>query len=323
MSGGAGRRESPGLALTRRYARELAWPALARALGADAERLALGSVGDGSERFGFDDEVSRDHDWGVSLCVWVPDGEDALAGRVRETLVGLPGAFEGWPVLGIHVPCPPGRAGVLSVGGHYRRFTGCARGPETLEEWDDVPEHALAAATNGQVFRDGCGAFTAVRERLLRGYPEPVRLKRVAQRCLDFAQAGQVGLVRALVRGDRAGAWLAYARVTEAACLLAHALERRYCPYYKWALTSCAAGGPLGQEVALMLDFLASNEGPVVRGSAADAQAVTDAVARALLEELCVQGLAAGDSPFLLDHVNAIRARVEPSGLLARRSPKD
>lgn len=313
-----------GLELTRRYAIEVVLPALERAAGSLMPSLAVGSVGDGSDRFGFDDEVSRDHDWGVALCIWMPDGEPETVREVRTVLEGLPKTYRGWPVLGTGASCPAGRAGVFTVGEHYYRFCGMPGGPRSADEWDAVPEYALAAATNGAVFWDGPGAFSAVRERLLAGYPEPVRLKRIAERCLAFAQAGQANLVRAVLRGDRVGSRVAYARMHEAACLLAHALSRRFCPYYKWQQASCAEWcGTLGEEVALVLEYLAAPEGPVELMDAVGTQRVVDAIAAALLEELSAQGLACGQSLFLLDHVDYIRSLVKDRELLARPSPQN
>lgn len=95
-----------------------------------------------------------------------------------------------------------GRRGVLLTGEFYRRFTGRPGAPESLMEWLYTPEHSLACTVNGRVFYDGCGEFSAVRRELEAGYPEDVRLKKMAARAVLMAQSGQYNYSRCLRRGE-------------------------------------------------------------------------------------------------------------------------
>ena len=63
-----------GLELNRAFFEEIR-PALQRDFPELYAELAAGLVGNGSECFGYDDAISRDHDWGVALQLWLPEEE--------------------------------------------------------------------------------------------------------------------------------------------------------------------------------------------------------------------------------------------------------
>ena len=45
----------------------------------------------------------------------------------------------------------------------------------------------MAAAVNGEVYRDDEGVFSAFREKLLQGYPEEIRYLKLAEAAAGFA----------------------------------------------------------------------------------------------------------------------------------------
>lgn len=204
------------------------------------ERVAVGLVGEGSECFGFDDAVSRDHDWGAGFCIWLTDPDAGAWGKLLEDrYVALPDRFMGYPVKSSR--SEQKRVGVFSIQAFYKRFLCLPSVPDSNEFWLALPEENLAVATNGEVFCDPLGEFSTIRQTLLRFYPDDVRRKKLAARCFEMGQAGQYNLPRLLRRGDTAMARLAFCRFSNAAISAMHLINRRYTPFYKWGLRSLQA----------------------------------------------------------------------------------
>ena len=269
----------PGIALSRRFF-QASLPLLNGRIPDIMACSAAGLAGEGSECLGVDDEISRDHDWGAAFCLWIPD--DLLAAereRIENALAALPSTFEGYPVR-MRPEARMGRVGPLPIRGFYRRFLGMDKAPSTWQEWRSIPEYHLCSCTNGEVFMDGGGEFTAMRNKLLAGYPEDVRRKKIASRCMIMAQAGQYNLPRALRRGETVTAMLAAARFSEAALSMAFLLERRFMPFYKWASRLAQGLSPLGCDTVNALRILA-------RTSWDDPEQGMPAVE--MIEELCTK----------------------------------
>lgn len=104
-------KEMKGLKLSQLYYDEVIAPFLRERASGYTDRIAAGLVGEGSECFGFDDEYSRDHDWGATICLWLDEEDEKIIGqRLQEGLFQLPAEFLGYPVHWI-----PGRNGVMSI----------------------------------------------------------------------------------------------------------------------------------------------------------------------------------------------------------------
>lgn len=227
-----------GLDLAERYYREVGRPAFEREMPELLPRIAAGLAGEGSECFGWDDELSRDHDFGPSFCVWLTDEDFAAYGEKAEEIYrSLPGDFLGVPARRV-MPHGADRVGVMPMSRFWRKFTGLADLPGSDREWLRIPEHFLAQATNGRVFEDGPGRFTRIREGYRKFYPEEVRRKKMAARAVKMAQSGQYNYPRSLRRGESGAAFLALSEFLQADVSMAHLLSRRYTPYYKWMFRS-------------------------------------------------------------------------------------
>ncbi len=285
-------------------------PLLRRAVPELMERLAVGLVGEGSECFGCDDGVSRDHDWGPAFCLWLPRTElEAARERLEAALAQLPPTFEALPTR-MAPERRMGRVGPLSIEEFYARFTRLPQPPAHWREWRVIPEHFLAVCTNGRVFYDAAGQFSAFRKALLAFYPEDVRLKKMAARCMAMAQAGQYNLPRSLRRGETMAAMLAAARFAEAALSMVFLLNRQYMPFYKWAHRMAGGLSLLGTTTQRCLTELAGLDWK--RGAE-----LADTAA-AVVEELCVEvaaalrdsGLSDASGDWLLEHGPSVQARI-------------
>ncbi|MES9997623.1 DUF4037 domain-containing protein [Desulfovibrio aminophilus] len=301
--------ENGGLALSRAFYAECGRDILRRRLPEFFSRMAVGLVGEGSECFGFDDAVSRDHDWGPAFCVWLPAKElEASREPILAALCELPGEFRGHATR-LNPPSPADRVGPLSIEGFYERFIGLPHPPRHWREWRIIPEHSLAVCVNGEVFEDAPGMFTSFRGALLAYYPEDVRLKKLAARCVDLAQAGQYNLPRMRCRGDADAALFCAARFAEKAVSCVFLLNRRYAPFYKWAARGARTLPQLGMEAGEMLDALARCRwtDPEDRERAQEA---VEGFCAQVAAELRRQDLSDAGSDWLLEHAESVRTRI-------------
>ena len=231
-----------GLELSRRYFEAFGRPMLERDFPELLPLIAAGLVGSGSERFGYDDEVSRDHDFEPGFCIFLPDEtvvDRRAAFRLERAYAKLPETFEGVSRQRLS-PVGGSRSGVIRIADFYGAAVGAPDGQLPAEAWLKLPSSALAEATNGEVFFDGYGLFTRIREGLL-AMPEDIRRKRLAGQLLLMAQAGQYNFARCLAHGEPEAAQLACHDFVTAALQAVFLLRRRYLPYYKWSFRALRA----------------------------------------------------------------------------------
>jgi len=273
-------------------------------------RIAVGLAGRGSECYGFDDAQSRDHDFPLGFCLWIDDETE------REIGLELARAYRSLPIESAveRSAMAEKSRGVCRISDFYRRYTGCDGAPAELLHWLSLPSHALAEATNGEVWRDDTGQFTAIREKLLQGMPEDVRLKKLAARAMEMAQCGQYNYPRMIKRGDFGAAMLCLSRFVNAACEGIYLLNRRHMPYYKWQLR----GMESLEKMAYMkeaLEFLLTAENDE-EGSKLKILVVED-ICKEFIINLRRQELTGGDWDYLEPHAFEIAKRIESRSLRA------
>lgn len=233
----------PGRELSRRFYEEQVRPVLDR----DFPRLPYSAalLGRGSEVLGFDDEMSRDHNWEPRVLLFVTDADhvryaESLERSLREA---VPARFAG----------------------HSTQFTVSTLrtfvqshleldldGEIEARDWLTMPEQLLRMVTAGAVYHDEVG-LEAVRDRLAY-YPRDVWLYlMIGAWWRVHPEANLVG--RAGFVGDELGSAVMAAQLVHDLMHLSFLMEKQYAPYSKWYGTAfsrleCASTlAPLLQEV--------------------------------------------------------------------------
>lgn len=266
------------------------------------ERIAVGLVGEGSDCFGFDDEISSDHDYAPGFCMWLTEKDYQEIGAKLQKEYDQLTSSEGR--LGY-------RRGVFSINQFYSGIMEIAGDYEnTLSvDYETCKEHLLATASNGQIFRDDLGVFTKIRNQILKYYPETVWRRKLAQCIHDFAQYAQSNYSRMMARKDTVTAMICVGKGVESALDLMYLLERTYAPYYKWKKKGLE-NSRLAKQIFPILEKIAENPSQAAvwegyRYSAASVHledanvALFEEVAKRILDEMVRQDLVSGNETFL------------------------
>ncbi|RKM59441.1 DUF4037 domain-containing protein [Butyrivibrio sp. CB08] len=284
-------------------------------------RIAVGIAGEGSDCFGYDDFISRDHDFGTGVCLWLTDEDFSRFGRLlsiayNELVATTPGADL--------TDRLSQRRGVMTISGFYSYVLGtdCDAEKEPIPEstWRSFDYSCLATAVNGEVFRDDLGIFSAYRKSLLSYYPDRIWRERIATELHNFSASLQVNYSRCMARKDTVAAEICKARGLEAAMELFFLLKRVYPPYYKWtfralsenwgdssfarhikdlAETGCCL--PAWEHIKYMPDNLNMSDKVVV---------LSEQIAEMLRDMLNAQGLSDSGESYLEKHVDVILGEI-------------
>ena len=276
-----------GLELSRAYFEAHGRPMLEQQFPELLPFLAAGIFGSGSECFGYDDEISRDHDFEPGFCLFLP-GEDVVDRRdaflLERAYAKLPKKFMGVsrPML---QPVGGPRRGVFRTAEFFAEKTGAPDGVLTVSQWLTVPEQSLAEATNGEIFFDNYGEVTRIRDALVY-FPEEIRRKKLAGQLLLMAQSGQYNYLRCVAHGEYAAAQLAAVEFVKSAMSAAFLLGGRYQPFYKWSFRALRALPELSA-LAEPLEYLLTtgNGGNLAKEKSAVMERAAGDVIRALRDQ--------------------------------------
>lgn len=224
-----------GMQLAREYYEEYGKNMISQKFSEYEGKIAIGLAGEGSDCFEYDDEISTDHDFGPDFCMWITDDTyEKIGEKLQAAYSELPTEFKGYKRTVTNTGA--GRRGVIKISDYFKKFTGT----DNLDEIDfsNAEDYALAAAVNGQVFRDDEGLFTGLREKLKTGYPERIRMLKIADKAASFAQCAQYNYLRMLEREDEVTAFSMLSDGMKHAMKLYHYINNVFPPHDKWLYRS-------------------------------------------------------------------------------------
>ncbi len=237
----------PGLQLNEAFY----WKAVRPILDAHFPNLphAAALVNSGSEVLGFDTPVSRDHDWGPQLNLFLrPESFDETRQAIDAALRNnLPARFMGYSTNYSRPDLADGgtrmqeeidrgpiehKISFHTVAGFWQGHLGVDpfRDPDAAD-WLTFSEQELLLLTSGKVFHDGLG-LEAVRQRFAY-YPRDVWLFLLACQW-DLISQIEAFVGRTWSTGDELGSRILTARMAEFLMRLCFLMEKRYAPYSKW-----------------------------------------------------------------------------------------
>lgn len=300
-----------GLELAKQFYLEYGAPMLHRDFPHLEHLIAVGLVGSGSECFGFDDEVSTDHDFEPGFCLFLPD-EDLIDRReafaLERAYAKLPREFMGYQRSPLS-PVGGNRHGVLRTDEFFQEKIGVPDGMLSIGDWFSLSEQSLAEATNGSVFRDDLGHFSAIRDQIAY-YPEDVRRKKLAGHLLMMGQAGQYNFSRCIKRGDTAAAQLSLYEFVKSTMSVLFLLCRRYMPYYKWSFRALSEL-PIASGLKESLELLIST--PNTQSQACVKESEIERIAANVIAELRRQSVTSFCGDELEGHAYSVNNTIDDS----------
>jgi hypothetical protein len=194
--------------------------------------------GCGSEIGGFDDEISRDHNWGPRFFLFLREEDKRKVGAALQEFLDekLPAEFAGY--RNTATTLPKNRAYVTTPEENLRAVLALDRPPEADLEWMRLPELRLFEYTAGVIFHEPTPLISPLRARFAY-YPDNVWLKRLSYAFFHLHAAGNVA--RMARRGDAVAARFYLTALLKAAMRICFLLRRRYAPYHKWLFRALQA----------------------------------------------------------------------------------
>ncbi|MBU5668839.1 DUF4037 domain-containing protein [Peptoniphilus sp. MSJ-1] len=213
-----------GIEISKNFFNEYCLPKLNEKAPHLLNKINVGLVGEGSECFFLDDEISKDHDFDKGFSIFI---EEKYYKKYRDELEEIyKSFFDGNYVQN-------SRKGVICTEDFYQKYTNKRYAPISNVDFLNIRESYLSVATNGEIFYGRNNLFMNMRKYYQKFYPKDVVYKKLAAYLFQMAQSGQYNLFRSLKRKDDMAVFFSKNEFINATFGALYLLSKNYMPYYK------------------------------------------------------------------------------------------
>ena len=210
-------------------------------------KYSCGLIGRGSEVMGFDDEISRDHNWGPRLILFLTDTDyrnlsssidRSLTQNLPATCLGYSTNFSRPDKTGVRM-MKSGSTGdinhfveIVTIKEYFNSLLGIniSDKPSNMD-WLSFPQQILLSIQSGRIFHDQL-KLNDIRGKL-NYYPHDIWLYLMASAWQRIGQEEHLA-ARASLTDQDIGFSIIAARLVRNIMQLGFLLERKYAPYAKW-----------------------------------------------------------------------------------------
>ena len=233
-----------GLDLAEEFYEQVAKPSLYNKFPAFVNRMAIGLVGEGSECFGFDDNLSADHDFGPGFCIWLTREDYQYFGKeLQQWYQELPTEYKGYSRSNKQTVTGDGRVGVWCMDDFFKHFTGYSDAAQVPSEDAvlNIEDDAMSTILNGRIFHDPSGIFSNKRLAFYDMFTEKIWQTKLANSLILLGKYGQYNYPRSMKREDYVTAQMILYKYIEELLKFVHYMNRVFPPYYKWLKKSASS----------------------------------------------------------------------------------
>lgn len=298
-----------GLELSKKYFSEYGKRMIEEKFPEYSGKIAAGLVGQGSERYGFDDGVSHDHDFCCGFQIFVDtETEREIGFELSAEYRRLPKEFMGFSAK--EKQKSRNGYGVVTYDEFFCPLLGADYGNLSDFDYLRIPQNYFADAVNGEIFYDPSGAFAEIYNKIKFGMSRDVCLKKISANIAAMAQSGQYNYARCLSHGEDGAAVMALCEFVRHACAVIYLANGKFMPYYKWRLRGLAELEIMGG-LAPSLEFIltASND-PETQAVKSE---ITEDICAETVKWLQSEGLSSSNGDFLEEHASEILKRIKKS----------